>query len=340
MSDAESASREGTSPTGATEAAGAAERAARESAAPRRRGLRRWLLLPVFLVLFAGVWYGGGAFYVHRVDDDPTFGERVQVEPGQSHVVAVAAALIEREVERNAWVANDPWFLPGSILDNMPAYQQGIVYALSRFAVELTDRLARVRGSSEIDPDADEAAGRLKYPGNVWFLEWSATPVQPSSESQYRRALEALRRYNARLARGEAVFDRRADNLRDTLDRFASDLGSSSAAIFERIRAGSDTLVDMAADDLFHSVKGRLYAYHLLLDALGRDFADVIRERNLQLVWQQAVESLKEAAGLRPWWVTNGALDSPAVPNHLAAQGFLLLRARTQLREIVDILQK
>ncbi len=209
-----------------------------------------------------------------------------------------------------------------------------------RFATELTDRLARVRGSSEIDPDADEAAGRLKYPGDVWFLEWSATPVQPSSESQYRKALEALRRYNARLARGEAVFDRRADNLRDTLDRFASDLGSSSAALFERIRTGSDTLVDLAADDLFYAVKGRLYAYYLIVDALGRDFADVIRERNLARVWERAVDSLREAALLRPWWVTNGALDSPAVPNHLAAQGFLLLRARTQLREIVDILQK
>ena len=118
----------------------------------------------------------------------------MQVPPGASHAVALAADLVDREVNQNRWVANDPWFQPGSLLDNMPNYQTGIVYAISRFAVELTDHLARVRGASQVDPDADAAAGRLKYPGNVWFLEWSSTPVQPSSESQYRRAIEDLRR--------------------------------------------------------------------------------------------------------------------------------------------------
>ncbi len=307
---------------------------------PPRRRRRRWLLLVALpLVLLLG-WYGGGAFSVHVIDDDPAFAESIEVEPGGSRAVAVAAALIEREVMRHRWVANDPWFMPGAVLDNMPAYQQGIVYALSRFAIELTDRLARVRGSSQIDPDADEAAGRLKYPGDVWIFEWSSTPVQPSSESQYRKALEALRRYNARLAQGQAVFDRRADNLRDTLDRFASDLGSASAAIDEQIRIGATTLVDFGADDLFYANKGRLYAYALLLRALGEDFRELINERNLARAWEQMLAAMTEAAALDPWWVTNGALDSPALPNHLAAQGFLLLRARTQLREIVDILQK
>ena len=35
--------------------------------------------------------------------------------------------------------------------------------------------------------------------------------------------------------------------------------------------------------------------------------------------------------------VGNGPLDSQAVPNHLAGQGFLLLRVRTKLEEIIDI---
>jgi len=315
----------------------AAEQAGRP---PRAGRWRRALLVPLALVVAAAAWYGGGAFYVHVVDDDPAFGRTLEVEPGASRAVAVAAALIAREVDRHRWVANDPWFLPGAALDNMPNYQQGIVYALSRFAVELTDRLARVRGSSQIDADADEAAGRLKYPGDVWIFEWSTTPVQPSSESQYRKARAALERYNARLARGEAVFDRRADNLRDTLDRFASDLGSASAAIDEQIRRGAGTLLDLGADDLFYANKGRLYAYHLLLEALGEDFREVIAERNLETVWRETVEALAEAAALDPWWVVNGGLDSSVLPNHLAAQGFLLLRARTRLREIVDILQK
>ncbi len=306
-------------------------------ARPRRLG--RWragLLLPLLLLL---AYYAGGALYLHRIDDDPAFASELELPEGASYSVAVAVALIDREVNRNRWVANDPLFQPGALLDNMPQFQKGIVSALSRFAVELADQLARIRGSSEIDPDADTAAGRLKYPGDVWILEWSSTPVQPSSESQYRKALEALSRYNQRLAAGEAVFDSRADNLLATLDRIASDLGSASAALSDRIQQGGG-LLDFGADDLFYATKGRLYAYLLLLRALGRDFAPVIAERNLERAWEQLLFTLEQAATLRPWVVANGDLDGLLVPNHLAAQGFLLLRARTQLREITNILLK
>ena len=41
---------------------------------------------------------------------------------------------------------------------------------------------------------------------------------------------------------------------------------------------------------------------------------------------------------LQPLVVVNGRADSQFLPSHLAAQGFYLLRARTQLREIRDIL--
>ena len=49
--------------------------------------------------------------------------------------------------------------------------------------------------------------------------------------------------------------------------------------------------------------------------------------------------SARLGATLHPWMISNGPLDSQAVPNHLAAEGFLLLRMRTKLEEIIDILQ-
>jgi hypothetical protein len=49
--------------------------------------------------------------------------------------------------------------------------------------------------------------------------------------------------------------------------------------------------------------------------------------------------SARLGATLHPWIISNGPLDSQAVPNHLAGQGFLLLRMRTKLEEIIDILQ-
>ena len=50
--------------------------------------------------------------------------------------------------------------------------------------------------------------------------------------------------------------------------------------------------------------------------------------------------TFRTAALLQPWVVINGNPDSLFLPSHLAAQGFYQLRARTQLREIRDILLK
>ena len=156
---------------------------------------------------------------------------------------------------------------------------------------------------------------------------------------QYRRAMAALRDYNQRLAAGQAMFETRADNLLATLERIAADMGSSSAALDQHLEEGG-FWPDFSADDLFYANKGRLYAYYLLLRALETDFAKVIAERDLEGPWRQMLASFRAAAELQPWVIVNGAPDSQLLPSHLAAQGFFLLRARTQLHEINNILLK
>ena len=195
-------------------------------------------------------------------------------------------------------------------------------------------------GSSQADPDLQEAAGLLQYSGTKWVFDLT-TSLAPTatSEAQYRKARRALLAYNARLASGDAVFERRSDNLLATLDRMAADLGSSSAALDQRLNDGP-ALFDTQADDVFYGVKGQLYAYYLLLRELRIDFASVVGERELATSWDQMLASMGHAASLQPWVVTNGAPDSQAIPSHLAAQGFFLLRARTQLKEITNILLK
>ena len=303
------------------------------------RWLRRALIALATIVLLVVLYYVGGAIWVHKIDDDPTFAAEMVVPDSASRAVAVAADLIDREVNQNRWVANDPFFQPGYLLDNMPAYQTGIVGAVGRFTTELRDRVARVRGSSGVDPDLESAAGRINYPGDEWIFEWSGTPVQPSSESQYRRGLEDLRRYNERLAQGQAIYERRADNLLATLDRISNDLGGDSAALTREVDEGTSNFLDFNADNLFYSIKGKVYAYYLILRELEKDFAPVIREKNLQASWADLLTSLRLGATLHPWVVSNGPLDSTATPNHLAGEGFLLLRVRTKLEEIIDILR-
>ena len=312
------------------------------SSPPRLSGRRmgRWSAFGVAGVILAiAAYYLLGMLFIHRVSDDVDFA--APPAPGESHAVALAAGLIHREVDVNRWTANDPWVIPSSLLDNMPHFQQGVIYALSRFAIEMSDQIGRTRGSSEVDKNLDKAAGLLKYPGDIWVFDLS-TSLMPTatSEKQYRAARRELLAYNQRLAAGAAVFDRRADNLLATVDRFAADLGSASATIDQHLSESGGPLVDFVVDDIFYRTKGRLYAYFLLLKALGEDFAPVLKERQVATVYGQMLTSLAAAARLDPLIVVGGTPDGLYFPNHLAVQGFYLLRARTQLREIANILQK
>lgn len=313
-------------------------------------GLSRWRSLlirsakPLLLtfVVFLLLWFPGGMLYKHRVDDDPTFAASVSDSSRQgSHTVAIMAALINREVIQNGWVANDPFFLPGAWLDNMPNFQQGIISALARFSFELSDQIGRVRGSSRTDSDLQEAAGLLQYSGTKWVFDFS-TSLMPTatSDAQYRKARRALMSYNQRLADGQAVFERRADNLQATLDRIALDIGSSTAALDKQISEHAGDWIDFQSDDVFYAAKGQAYAYFLVLRELGIDFENVIRDRDLTATWAQMLESMERAATLEPLVVINARPDAFMRPSHLASMGFYALRARTQIREITSILQK
>lgn len=325
--------RDDTSPDQPGEAAPPAKPRSR-----RRKAIRALIL--TFLVVIV-IYYPLGMIIRHQINDDVDFSfDRAALSPGASESVAMAAALIEREVDDAGWVPNDPFFYPTALLDNMPNFQEGLRAAVFRFAIELTDQIGRTRGSGQSDPDLDIASGELKFPGNVWVWNPSISLLpQSTSEQRYRRAVTHLRDYNERLASGDAVFDRRADNLLATLDRFAADLGSASAEIAQHVNDHTG-LFDLAADDLFYNVKGRLYGYHMLLVALEADFADVVAEKQMDAVWSQMIESMRLAASLQPMVVVNGAPDSQVLPSHLMAQGFYLLRGRTQLREITNILLK
>ena len=296
----------------------------------------------IALLVFLLLYYPIGMILMHKINDDVNFKaeQKFDIANG-SHTVAIVESLINHEVKESHWTPNDPFFYPSHLLIRMPAFQRGMINAISRFAVELSDQIGRARGSSQIDPDLEKAAGLLKYSPNVWVFDLSTSmlPTTPS-EDQYLGALDLLQKYNERLAKGQAVFDRRADNLMEALDRIATDMGSASAIIDSHIKEHSHQIIDTEAADIFYSVKGRVYVDYLLLRELKRDFADLIKEKQLENAWDNTLDSLKEGAELGHFFIFNASTNSQFLPNHLAVQGFYLMRARMQLREITNILLK
>jgi len=311
-----------------------------ESPSRTRKWLRRAKWAGLVLLVIIVLYYPVGMIVVHRINVDPAF-TATNVPQGGSKAVAVAAALLQREVGDSPWPANDPFFLPGAALDNMPNFQIGIQEALRRFATEMADQIGRARGSSSADTDLTDARGALNYAPDRWVWDPSVSwwPTA-GSEDQYMAAMRSLLKYNDRLSRGQAAFEPRADNLIGTLDRIGKDLGAASNTIDLQIDQHSGDWFDLEADNKFYRTKGTLYAFGLVLRDLGTDFQDVLKEKGATTVWQRMVESMLEGAILQPLIVMNGEPNALLQPNHLTAQGFYLLRARTQLEEISDILQK
>lgn len=318
------------------------KRIGRGAQALKEGAKRSWKPFLLIILLFLLLYYPVGMLVINNIEDDTEFVPTgTNAVAGGSHAVSMMAGLIDREINVNRWTANDPFFMPSSALDNMPNYQQGIISALARFSFELTDQIGRSRGSSQTDPDLQEAAGLLQYSGTKWA--WDPTiSLMPTaaSEEQYAKARASLINYNKRLADGNAVFERRADNLLATLDRIALDIGSSTATIDKHIDENSGQIIDFQADDIFYGIKGQAYGYYMLLNALYQDYEGLIKERGLTNVWNQMLSSFKSVIDLDPFIIVNAAPDTQLLPNHLTAQGFYVLRARAQLQEISNILLK
>ena len=306
---------------------------------PKRRHL--WRRLGFAAVLLIVLSWPAMAVLTSRIDDDPAYTPPPPPKGG-SATVAMMAGLMEHEISHAGWVANAPFFMPAHMLDNMPNYQIGLVTALGRFAFELEDQIGRERGSSASDADLTTARSRLQYAPTVWiFKPGTLWPTAPA-EGQYREAIAALRRYNERLAKGQATFDTRPDNLLAALDRIAYDLGSASAELDAHIAGRHKTLglVDLTADNIFYRSKGRAYGYYMILKALRTDFKDIIAQRDSAGLYDKMLGELRRAAVMQPLVVNNGTMSGQFFPNHLANQGFYLLRARAKLRELTDILKK
>ncbi len=308
---------------------------------PAKRNWGLWRKVAGGLIVLLILAWPFLALISSRIDDDPAFTPQFMPQNG-SQTVAMMAGLMEQEIKKTGWVANAPVFVPTYLLNNMPNYQIGMVTAFGRFSFELEDQIGRERGSSASDPDLSLARARLQYSPTTWIFKPGTILPTASAEGQYIEAVKALRRYNARLSAGNATFDTRPDNLLAALDRIAYDLGSASAELDAQISGRHKTLglLDLKADKLFYRTKGRAYGYYMILKALQVDFKEVISSRETTDLYDKMLEELRIAAIMQPMVVNNGTPGGQFFPNHLANQGFYLLRARAKLRELTDILKK
>ncbi|NRQ15697.1 DUF2333 family protein [Ensifer sesbaniae] len=266
-----------------------------------------------------------------------------------SAIVDVTADLIDFNVNENAWISSmllyklgffgldwddTPW------LDNKASFQRGVNQAIRRTSVELVDSLGRVRGTSGINNDLQRARGNLQFDEETWYFGLNPFGPKTPTPSFYRAAMKDLRSFNTSLSKCEAIFDGRSDNLVEFLDRVANDLGNTSAILRERSENHNGGWFDTRADDRFWFAYGQLYGYYGILSAAGADFENVVAQRGLTPIWTETIKQLRAALRIQPFIISNGEEAGWIMPTHLATMGFYILRVRSNIVEMRDILAR
>ncbi len=258
--------------------------------------------------------------FMGSINDDLDF--TAEPPQGGSYAVAMAASLMERELD-SGWHPSDV-VNPARMRVDVPAFQLGIKRVLERFTMGAVDHLARSGGASSMDQDLLAARSHIQFTPR----SFSMFPSN-SSVSNYRLAVEDLRKYNDRLAQGQATFDQRIDNLAHVLSGTVSDLGDQTSELDQKAQNGA--LISFDVRRSYYYTEGMLYGGCMILKALGKDFKSVLAAQSATNMYDQAVATTCGAATGAPLLVINGGRHGllPSHPYTLAGE-VALVRARWQ----------
>ena len=316
------------------------------------------LLLVVFYGLFiwrTQVWYGFDPNFAQAYNLSERTVPAGEPLPGQTNscqdsaIVMVSADLTDMNVNQNNWISSTLLYKLGffgvdwdntPFFDNKASFQRGVNQVVRRTAIQLVDTLGRVRGTSGINNDLQDARGNIQFDEGTWYFGTDPFGFKTPTPSYYRAAVNSWRQFNRSLESCDAVYDARADNLLQLLDGMASDLGNTSDILRRRSEEYNAGWFDTRADDRFWFAYGQLYAQHALLQGARADFSDVVRDRNLTAIWDEMERQFAAALRIQPAIISNGSEDGWIMPTHLATMGFYILRVRSNLVEIRSVLDR
>ncbi|MGF1526724.1 MAG: DUF2333 family protein [Candidatus Competibacterales bacterium] len=322
--------------------------------APTPKTLRRhpWLryALVLLLVLLALPWAVG--FYWGREPRPFDIYRHTQaavrdIRPGQADAVqrpgviltATLIGIAERLLEKpGGYISNDV-SPPGVWMDNIQAWEFGVLTALRDTVRALRDDFSRSQSQSAENLQLQRADAQFHFDHRHWVL--------PATEDEYRQGIAGLERYLADLvaptSESGRVFFARTDNLiayLGVVERRLGSLAQRLSANVDDIHFSADPLMEedvqsveiepalrnaqdgraidyhrdieqrtswWDVDRVFYEARGYVWALSHLLRAIERDFEGIFAGKNAQLPLRRIVAKLDSTQ--RPVW-------SPTIFNH------------------------
>src|SRR5690554_4598830 len=268
-------------------------------------------------------------------------------------MIKIAETLLDKP---GGYISNDI-FPPGLWMDNMPNWEFGVLVQLRDLSRAMRKDISRSQSQSAEDTDLIIAEPQFHFDSGSWAI--------PSTEREYRRGINALKRYLNRLsdpAQADAQFFARADNLNNWLADLETRLGSLSRTLSESVGKASvsdavanlnpdDPLAEETGgedvktswtklDDVFYEARGSAWALLHIFRAVEVDFRKVLQDKNAMASVKQIIIEL-EGTQASMWSpvILNGS-GFGVLANHSLTMAAYLSRANAAISDMRDLLSR
>ena len=290
------------------------------------------------------------------------YADEVSTELGVKPVIGFTTSVTLMKVAETmldkpgGYLSNDA-LPPGALLDNIPNWEYGVLIQVRDFSRALRKDFSRSQSQSRQDKDLEIVEPQFNFDNKSWMV--------PSSESEYRRGIKALKRYSKRLADpidGDAQFYARADNLNQWLLDVETRLGSLSQRLSASVgkrRLNTDLAGDTASrqstaneddrevktpwteiDDVFYESRGTSWALLHILKAIEIDFKAILDKKNAMVSVRQIIRELEGTQ--EPIWspmILNGS-GFGLFANHSLVMASYVSRASAGISDLRELLTK
>ncbi len=289
-----------------------------ESASRLWRRITNSIKLAIVVLLVGG--YPAAMVMSHQVDASPIV--LSNMEPWASPEVGVALNILGRELTGPGWARDKPGWHPQSRLTALPAWQEGLITALSEHTLLSASIASGVDGSP--DPDLI-AAGRLLAPeANV-----EAVP-------RLNAAAQALQRYDGRLSRGLASAPAGIDSLQAELTLFTGWAEAAEARLRRSANSAEAWPASRADIETIYLARAHAHAANQLLTASLAREPDLIINRDAAEARDKALAAWKRAARFNPVFISSQTGTNRFLSDHPATMAFYMAEAASTTKALQD----
>jgi hypothetical protein len=186
------------------------------------------------------------------------------------------------------WRPND--IIIGRFTDNINNYQLGVLEAVRFTTLRLKDSLTRLGEADTYDPDLEQAVNLLMNSATSWWF--------PSAESSYGQAIEHLKKFRAKLEKGQRNFYYRRDTLVSLLSTYRDQAGNVNRTLVMPVGW-------FQADGRFYYAKGVAHVYFELLKVCRVGFKNQLATMHATDIMDEVLHELLIAEQIEPWIVLN-----------------------------------